>query len=459
MIDVYYENQLETLVSGFQPNRKTVILLPGGMGSQLQRTREAFPTWPNVPQDVVWLSVGILTGDGLKLEIDDTGRDKGAYVIVARGPMQFYKERPYQKLENRARDRLWNYAVFGFDWRRPLTECSASFKSFILQFRERIRQHFGTDPIPNLTIVCHSMGGLVATHALRDEDFSGLGFNAVMTIATPFYGTSTQQDRYFIGEEVLKKLHYRGKDLVRIIASLPGPYTLMFLPKEVFDRDREKIGLENYPQRDPSHNPCDPFDSAMKPRWPKVVRDHWQYIEDAKKEMIDIADPIKPNIAPKFFNVRSGLDGSTAAELIWEDISGDTIDPQNGPSPLTGKPGQGDGTVPAWSAFHAYCDNENRHDLTQTEKTAHAYLLTSSEVLALIENVVTTGKLSAGRPKLRKKGPEGPTAPSPQEVDSAVTKWVAQSKGKRVPPPPPLVVQRALVASLIGGTKPRMVAK
>jgi pimeloyl-ACP methyl ester carboxylesterase len=198
--------------------------------------------------------------------------------------MQFYKERPYQKLENHARDRLWNYGVFGFDWRRPLTESSASFKSFILQFRERIRQHFGTDPIPNLTIVCHSMGGLVATHALRDEDFSGLGFTAVMTIATPFYGTSNQQDRYFVGEKLLKKLRYRAEDVVRIIASLPGPYTLMFLPKEVFDRDREKIGLEKYPQRDPSDNPCDPFDGAMKPRWPKVVRDHWQYIEDAKKE-------------------------------------------------------------------------------------------------------------------------------------------------------------------------------
>jgi hypothetical protein len=29
LIDLYYDNQLETLVSRFQPNRKTVILLPG----------------------------------------------------------------------------------------------------------------------------------------------------------------------------------------------------------------------------------------------------------------------------------------------------------------------------------------------------------------------------------------------------------------------------------------------
>jgi len=459
LIDLYYDNQLETLVSRFQPNRKTVILLPGGMASQLQRTREAFPTWPNVPQDVIWLNVGLLTlRDGLKLEIDDAGKDKDAYVVVAHGPITFFKERPYQKLEDRARGRGWNYSVFGFDWRRPLTESSANFASFIREFRERVRKRFGTDPIPDLTIVCHSMGGLVATHALRDEDFSGLGFNAVMTIATPFYGTSNQQDRYFVGEKSLKKLRYRAEDIVRIIASLPGPYTLMFLPKEVFDRDRSRIGLEDYPQRNPSHNPCDPFDSAMKQRWPKVVRDHWQYIENAKKEMIDIADPIKPNIAPKFFNVRSELDRGTAVELIWGDVPGDSIDP-NGPSPLEPIQGPGDGTVPAWSAFHAYCENENRHDLTQTEKTEHAYLLTNSEVLTLIENVVTTGKLSAGHPKLRKKGAERPPAPSAEEVDSAMTKWVAESKGKRVLRPPPPVVQRALVASLIGGTKPRMAAK
>jgi hypothetical protein len=57
-----------------------------------------------------------------------------------------------------------------------------------------------------------------------------------------------------------------------------------------------------------------------------------------------------------------------------------------------------DGTVPAWSAFHAYCENENRYDLTQTQGTEHSNLLNHDEVLTLIENVVTTGKLSAARP-------------------------------------------------------------
>ena len=40
-----------------------------------------------------------------------------------------------------------------------------------------------------------------------------------------------------------------------------------------------------------------------------------------------------------------------------------------------------------------------------------------------------------------------------------MTKWVAGSRGKLVPPRPSPEVQRAFVASLIGGTKPRMVGR
>jgi pimeloyl-ACP methyl ester carboxylesterase len=460
LIDEYYANQLETLVSGFNPERKTVILLPGGMGSQLQRTEHPFPEKPNPPDDVIWLDAGIfgLPADGLKLEIDKARKDIDAYVVAARGPIGFWTQMPYEELENRARDH-WNYGVFGFDWRRPLKESAAYFKSFIGEFRKRVRAKFHRDPIPNLTIVCHSMGGLVAAAALRDEDFSGLAFNAVVTIATPFYGTSTQQDRYFIGEKSLN-WRYGAETVARIIASLLGPYTLMFLPQEVFLSDGGSIGLTAYPEHDPSNKPCDPFSAAMKPRWPQVVQDHWQCIEDAKQEMIEIAKPINSKIVPRFFNVRSALDKKTAVELIWD---GDSVDPENGStSPLSGRAGPGDGTVPAWSAFHAYCKDQNRHDLTQTQGTEHANLLNHDEVLTLIETVVATGKLSAARRKLRKRpkaDAKGPAVLTPKKLDAAVTKWVADSRDKLVPLPPPPEVQRAFVASLIGGTKPRMVGK
>jgi pimeloyl-ACP methyl ester carboxylesterase len=468
LIKGYYDYQLETLMSGFDPDRKTVILLPGGMGSQLERTEDAYPASPNVINDVIWLDPGIAFPkyDALKMEIDDEGKDKKAFVIAAHGPVSFFTETPYGELKDHARARGWNYGVFGFDWRRPLKESSKYFKRFILDFQQRVRDDFGKkyDPIPKLTIIGHSMGGLVGTDALRDASFSGLGFNAIMTIATPFYGTSNHQNAYFIGVPQLNTI-YKAKNVVRVVASLPGPYTLMFLSKTVYDRDHAKIGLDRYPQFDPSSKVSDPFDRAMMRRWPKVVRDHWKYIDGSKNEMIDIAAPINANIAPKFFNVRSALDIRTAVELIWNNIDGDRIDPAIGPSPLAGLAGPGDGTVPAWSAFHAYC--KNRHDLTQTKDQLHANLLEHEEVLTLIENVVTTGKLSArlGKPRGKGagkgggKGAKGPAVASSQKVSRAVTKWAAKSSREQEPPPPLFEkpVQRAFLASLMDGTKPRMV--
>jgi hypothetical protein len=71
--------------------------------------------------------------------------------------------------------------------------------------------------------------------------------------------------------------------------------------------------------------------------------------------MENISTPIDASIAPRFFNVRSSLDETTAVELLWNNVDGDDIIPGTTPSPLAGVPGPGDGTVPAWSAWHAYC--------------------------------------------------------------------------------------------------------
>jgi pimeloyl-ACP methyl ester carboxylesterase len=461
LIKKYYDYQLETLMSEFDPRRKTVILLPGGMGSQLERTESAYPASPNIINDVVWLDLGVAPPiyDALKLEMDDAGQDKDAFVIAAHGPVKFFTENPYGALRDRARARDWNYGVFGFDWRRPLKESSEYFKSWILDFRQRVRHDFGDphDPIPRLTIVCHSMGGLVATAAMADAGFSGLGFNAVMTIATPFYGTSTQQERYFKGVPTLNGL-YEAKDVIRIVASLPGPYTLMFLPKAIYDRDHQKIGLNRYPEFDPNGNDCDPYDPTMMQRWPTAVRNHWRQVQTARDEMIGIAAPFNANIATKFINIRATLDATTAVELIWNDTDGDTVDPATDPSPLAGLAGPGDGTVPAWSAFHAYCGN--RYDLVQAKD--HANLLRHEEVLTLIEKVVATGKLPRRPAAVRgkKAGAKGPVASTSQKVDRLLAKLSARTVDTKEAAPAELFdtsVQQALLTDLIGGTKPPII--
>ena len=148
----------------------------------------------------------------------------GSHVVAAHGPVSFVGfETPYGELDDLAYQENWNYAVFGFDWRRPLAECTGHFKRFVLGFERRVKARFGNSekPIKTLTVVCHSMGGMVCTDALRDLSFSGLGFHAIVTIATPFYGTSTHHERYYKGISILN-FFYGARAVVRIVASLPG---------------------------------------------------------------------------------------------------------------------------------------------------------------------------------------------------------------------------------------------
>lgn len=459
LIGRYFDYQLELFVNRYHPDKKSLILLPGGMGSQLERTGSPYPTSPNVITNVVWIGLGIAPPflDALKLEIDLRGKDKDSFVVAPHGPLSFIGLTPYERLEALAWEQDWNYCVFGFDWRRPIEESSAFFKKFILDFRQRIREKHNQDPMPDLTIVCHSMGGIVCTDALRDARVNSLPFNAVVTIATPFYGTATQQQAYFIGEPGVLNILYGADPVTRIVSSLPGPYVLFYLPKSIYDRDGERLGLTRYPEYD-ADNPnieVDPYDQSSRVlrRWPRAVRDHRKYLVSASRTLENISSPIDGNVARRFFNVRSCLDDQTAVELLWNNIDGDTIDPDRTPSPVTGVAGPGDGTVPYWSAFHAYCDN--RHDLTQA--SVHGYLLQHDEVLQLIWLMVMKRKLPT---RMRTRGAQPPKATDKRVADVA-KKWATRAERNQPPPPEVLKkpMQRAILARLIGGPKPRIVRR
>jgi hypothetical protein len=455
LIEGYYDYQLESLMSRYDPEQPTVILLPGGMGSQLERTQDKYPASPNVINDVIWMDLGISPPkrDARKLAITTSGEDLDKYVVAAHGPFSFLNLTPYEELKGLARSEGWNYGVFGFDWRRSLEESAGYFKDFVLKFQKRVKHDYGKDPIRDLTVVCHSMGGMVCTYALRNSRFSGLGFHAIATIATPFYGTSTQQERYYVGVPGVLNAFYGAKTVVGIVASLPGPYTLMFLPKVIYNRDGKKLGLSRYPELDPNGNvDADPYDPSLMKRWPKPVKDHKKYLVDAKNELDKISTPINANIAPVFFNVRSSLDTTTAVELLWNNINGDNFIPGTTPSPLTGIAGPGDGTVPAWSAWHAYCRPKNRYELKQAKD--HGNLLEHDEVLGVIDTIVKTRKL----PTAAKRGATKPSVASKRKVVDVTAEWVKHAKRKR-PPPAELFenpVKRAIFAELIGGTKPKM---
>ncbi|WP_149530639.1 hypothetical protein [Tardiphaga sp. P9-11] len=461
LIESYYEHQLVSLVNSFDPAKPTVILLPGGMGSQLERTEAPYPQSPNVITDVIWMDLGIiLSRDAVKTMIDgpapsEKEKDIESYVVAAHGPISFGfgGQTPYDELKDFAAQEAWNYGVFGFDWRRPLAESSRHLRQFIISFRARVVYSYGIDPIPGLTLVCHSMGGMVCVDALRNSQFRNLGFHAILTVATPFYGTSTHQERYYSGMPGILNRIYSAKRVTEIVASLPGPFSLMFLPKSVYTRDGAKLGLTQYPQVDPADgSDADPFDAAMFSRWPSAVADHKAYLARAKRELENVSRPIDPVIAPYFFNARSSLDLQTAVKIEWENIDGSRFNPGSSPSPLRGRPGPGDGTVPFWSAWHAYCRPSNRFELAIAKD--HGTLLEEPEVLGLIKFVVENRKL----PKVKSRKRASSKRASVKQVATVLDEWVQTKKQRRAPPEKlfqrPIV--RAILGNLIAGTKPKM---
>ena len=152
-----YTHTLRDFASTYQRGRKTVVFLPGGMGSQLDRSERKFdPAESNVryTYDPVWLDEGLLLSkDALKLEILDDGRDKGSHIVVPNGPLRFLFADPYDRTARFFRDKNYNYVVFGFDWRRKLQENAEFLERFLKQMRKTVETKWSEDPIPETTLV------------------------------------------------------------------------------------------------------------------------------------------------------------------------------------------------------------------------------------------------------------------------------------------------------------------
>ena len=82
LITAFYSWQLDQFLNGFDSNRPTVILLPGGMGSELDLNNVSYPTSPNGMSETIWMDLEIFFGDALKLEIEQNLRDIHSFVVA-----------------------------------------------------------------------------------------------------------------------------------------------------------------------------------------------------------------------------------------------------------------------------------------------------------------------------------------------------------------------------------------
>lgn len=141
-------------------NDRVVIFVPGYRGSFLREEAGA--------RALIWLTPagGLSTGD-TSLALDFVGRreDKRHGPLTADGPMTritavplLYAVDAYLPWMNAAKEAGLDFVPFGYDWRRDIREPSARLCETIAALAR---------PRRKVSLVGHSMGGLVTLHCLR----------------------------------------------------------------------------------------------------------------------------------------------------------------------------------------------------------------------------------------------------------------------------------------------------
>ena len=387
-----YNTRIREFVGRYKTGHPTVVLLPGGMGSQLNRSMEAYQGCCAQPTDydTVWVDRGTFyTGKVRSMKIEDDGRDYLSHIIVADGPLRANMEEfsPYAatKFFFQHPDVEFNYLVFGYDWRRSLVESAEFLEYFLTRLRNRVFDVYGEDLSHNLNLLAHSQGGLVVKiflHRIKEID---AWITRVITVGTPFYGTSTHQQRYFIGEDMVNEF-YSPDEIARIVATLPGPYNLMFLPKPTFQEFGARMGLDHYPIRDKNGGEgTDPYDEKSISHYPDWVNP--VHLQHASQTSRILAAKFPDELANRVFNVRSIAVNSTPVELEWGRLPHNFQANDKENCPIKSKTvGQGDGAVPSWSAYHVSVKEENRKEFSVSNK--HEYLMQDCRVLEYIYGLI-----------------------------------------------------------------------
>jgi pimeloyl-ACP methyl ester carboxylesterase len=220
--------------------RVPVILIPGLLGSRLERANDGVERWPGstrklLTSDYQELALRI---DPETLEPVDDGLVAGALFDAAIG-QDFYRRivrelrvagdyqlaRPGQSaVQHKAR-----LYVFTYDWRQDIVKTVAKLDALI----EQIRLDYG-DPRLRVDIVAHSMGGLIARYyerygtvdVLDGNSFhvTGLGgqkLRRMILLGTPSQGAVSAVHKFLNGYRVgISALPIEG------VATMPSTYQL-----------------------------------------------------------------------------------------------------------------------------------------------------------------------------------------------------------------------------------------
>jgi hypothetical protein len=232
-------------------SRQTVFLFPGGMACKLKRATKPYVDGVSTPQtfayDTAWLEPEMLVwpDDVPDLMLTKVApgqyRDKDDRIIVADGAVGYLGCTPYLGFTIWCELKGLDYFVFGWDWRRRLEHSGRFFvEKFLPYFQTRVKsQCNNADPLANFSLIGHSAGGMVVNWILRKNDANVANMRLAITVATPFYGYTSQVHRWFEGQPPFNGLFNTfKKDIIKTICSFPACYAWMFLDEQTYTKNQ-----------------------------------------------------------------------------------------------------------------------------------------------------------------------------------------------------------------------------
>jgi hypothetical protein len=204
---------------------ESVYLLPGIMGSQLGAPRAA-----GDPADLLWLDPqDVIAGTLTRLQLPD------ATGLGPLGAIPF----SYLALQLRLRAAGFAVTVHDYDWRQDLDDLASAFAA-------RVR----ADAAPAISIVAHSMGGLIARRALLSPGLAHV--HRLVTLGTPHGGS-------FGAAQAIRGTY----PVVRRLAALDRLHDAEFLAARVFST------FPSLHQMLPPPGPGQPLDLFDADNWPQ----------------------------------------------------------------------------------------------------------------------------------------------------------------------------------------------
>lgn len=400
------------------PDRqKTVLFFPGGMGSELSQANNAFGSGGNyTPYNQFWYDwFQIQIQDHalwlqMRREADGVDYDSGKKFILASGEFNNCLYAPYDGFVDWCGQNQLDLLVCGWDNRRNPDWLVSFFMNHLPDYvRQRAAappHNINTDPMADVYLVGHSEGGNLIKWMLNDHTSPFCRtVRLAVTVATPFYGNTSQSHRMFEGEPLVGG-DYKRAQLATAIATMPGGYVLFFLDEQTYIARRALLEADVYPlvgypsvDQDDGSN-VDPYVYVRGGnRYCEFGWDLKPYIDEGLRQYKLTAKDLDASVKGQFHNIRGvqtegGADRfGTPGSLTWRGIDG-TFNRNDDPSPIVDGAGvPGDGVVPAWSARLLPAQEGHVHTVWgEAPGFEHMTLMESDGVLAKLWELLQTGQ-------------------------------------------------------------------